>query len=704
MWLLYQNRMTEKSIFYTSNSHSNIFPSNSRGSFISHIDENEFGYLGFGDKQNVKIGLKEITFENTYNSFRTKYGCPNMIIVQDNYGKKIDPHFDTVHPGPESPEIDIKSGYDYYILSDQSPPYSIGKQETPRSFTDVKISCFFSTQFHPTLYHPVMIRFVVHNIYFHESPHESDKELIAYLNYVYHNIEFDVPTEAREELFKLDRENKTLFEVDKNGLATFWDKRHMGLDIFLSNDLCRLLGFTEGLLDEDLSNNLNGILFKNFLNKKLPNLRGEEQWVYTQLYKSEDLHTLTNDTNVQYILDFKWDNEIRYLRIPQDRPVMDSIYNKVTSAKRINLEHEKPVLLGLRTSLSKPDIFKNCSYDTQIEFINVRDMSGGIQTFEVEHPSLYNTSLEKISNAKFELIDIDTSTGPNFAAGTPTFIHFHVNHHNTMNTRFNLFLDSSDKLSNAYFPANIPADFCIKLPERLEFNKTWEIALKNIFIGNDLFNIYSRSCWFSVNIITEKTIDANLETKIFLEDGLYKTPKEVCEHIQSLFKHNEIKLKISLKNKLNRVKITYEGEKLSLRFSGYTRYKLKISSMLANILGFSRAIDDDFELHFDIKKSYLTTYSPNIDLLVPRNFMILCDVVAESVFGSKTIKILKLLSSNFEPDREIIKFNFHQDEFVGMAITEFTSIRIQIVDTTGDLIRSKQRYATRCQIQFMKRV
>jgi hypothetical protein len=234
--------MADKSIFYTSNSHTNIFPSNSRGSFVSHIDENEFGYLGLIDKQNVKIGIKEITFENTYNTFRTKYGSPNMIIIQDNYGKTIVPNFDTAHPGPESPEIDIKSGWDYYILSDQRPPYTIGKKKTQRSFTDVKISCFFKTQFHPTLFRPVMIRFVVHNIYFHESPHESDKEFIAYLNYVYHNIEFDAPTEEREELFKLDRENKSLFEVDKNGLSTFWDKRHLGLDIFISHDICQLLG------------------------------------------------------------------------------------------------------------------------------------------------------------------------------------------------------------------------------------------------------------------------------------------------------------------------------------------------------------------------------------------------------------------------------------------------------------------------------
>ena len=127
-----------------------------------------------------------------------------------------------------------------------------------------------------------------------------------------------------------------------------------------------------------------------------------------------------------------------------------------------------------------------------------------------------------------------------------------------------------------------------------------------------------------------------------------------------------------------------------------------MSPALANILGFDRTNEHDFVIPFEIKRSCSATYSPNIELLIPRNFMILCDVVSESVFGSKSIKILKLLSTNFEIERDIINFQFHQEEFVDIAIKEFASIRIQIVDTTGDLIKSIQKYPTRCQIQFMK--
>ena len=685
-----------KNIYYTSNSFQSKYPGNSRSSFVNKIDEQEFHYV---DRQNIKVGLKGITFENTYNTFKTKYGNPNMIIVQDNYGQKVTPLYDKIHRGPSSPEINIKSGLDYYVLSDQNPPYGICNLQTRRSFTDVQISGFFPSIIRGDQH---VIRFTVHNIYFHDSPLETNTELIDYLNHVFRNIKYDVPPlpPRREELFKLDREKKTLFDVDKNGVVTFWDKRHMALDIFLSSELCKILGFTKQSLVQDTNESLQGLLFSNFSEKKNENVRREIEWVFSPLYKPEDLHSFTNDTNVQDILDIKWDNDQHYLRISQDGNIRDSFYNKVTASNKINFEHTKPVLLGLRTSLSKPDIFKNGVYDTQLEFINVKDMTGGIQIFQVQHPTLLNTSIEKISNAAFELIDIDSGKRPNFSVGTPTFIHFHVNDQPTMSSRFNLFLDSSDKLSKAYFPTNNPADFCIKLPERLEFNKTWEIALKNIFIGNDLFNIYSRSCWFSFDIITETTVDANADTRIFLDDGLFKTTKELCDHIQSIFERKELKLKISVRNKSKRVKILCEEEKKGR--SGYYRYIMKLSPALADILGFDRTYDRDFVIPFEIKKTCLATYSPNIDLLTPRNFMILCDVVSESVFGSKSIKILKLLSANFEREKDFINFSFHQEEFVGIAIKEFTSIRIQIVDTTGDLIKSTQKYPTRCQIQFMK--
>ena len=669
-----------KSVYYTSNSFQTKFPENSRSSFMNHIDEHEFYYI---NKENVKIGLKDITFENRYNSFKSQYGTPNMIIVQDNYGYEPSPQYDTIHVGPDSPEVDIKSGLDYYILSDCEPPYGIGKQDSPQSFTNVKISCFF-----PTLIGDAskMVRFMVHNIYFHDSPIETEQELIDYLNHVFQNIEFDIPYshETRQELLKMDRERRRLFDVDKDGLVTFWDKRYLGLQIHLSSNLCHVIGLTDKTLTQDSSDNLRELLLSNF--KK---------------YKPEEEEAFTNDMNIQHILNKKWAQDQKYFRISEEISILESVNNKVISKQRIDLEKGKPILLGLRTNLTKPDIFKNCVYDTQLEFMNVKDMTSGIQVYEVHHPTLYDTTIEKISKAKFELVDIDTGERPNFCLGTPTFIHFHVSNSKEMSTRFNLFLDSSDKMSNTYFHNNTNADFRIKLPERLEFNRKWEIALKNIFFGNDLFNIYSASCWFFVSVVTEDTFDTSRPKKIFLEDGLYKTTKELCAYIQSIFDRENHKLKISFKSQSNRVKLVCEER--TPRF-GYMRYNVVLSSMLANILGFGRAINQEFTIACHSKKFHTATFTPNIELLIPRNFMILCDVVSESVFGSKTIKILKLLSANYDGKNEIVNFDFHKEEFVDLAIKEFSSIHIQIVDTTGDLIKTTGRYPSRCQIQFLKSI
>ena len=85
------------------------YPDNTRSSFVNQIDEQEFHYI---NKQNVRVGLKEITFENRYNTFITEYGTPSMIIVQDNYTLEPNPHYERIHPGPDTPDIDIKSGFD----------------------------------------------------------------------------------------------------------------------------------------------------------------------------------------------------------------------------------------------------------------------------------------------------------------------------------------------------------------------------------------------------------------------------------------------------------------------------------------------------------------------------------------------------------------------------------------------------------------
>ena len=144
----------------------------------------------------------------------------------------------------------------------------------------------------------------------------------------------------------------------------------------------------------------------------------------------------------------------------------------------------------------------------------------------------------------------------------------------------------------------------------------------------------------------------------------------------------------------------------SLKFSPYNIrifFVLKLSPHLANILGFSKGGQKVSKLRLDVKNEYMATYQPTISLLVPTNFLVLCDIVNESVFGNKSIRILRLLSTNFDSEKDVIHFSFYQDEPVDLHVKEFSTIRIQILDATGNLIKASGSYPTRCQLLFSQK-
>ena len=76
------------------------------------------------------------------------------------------------------------------------------------------------------------------------------------------------------------------------------------------------------------------------------------------------------------------------------------------------------------------------------------------------------------------------------------------------------------------------------------------------------------------------------------------------------------------------------------------------------------------------------------------------DIVGETVFGSENIKILKMVTSNFRENREIIHLDYYEDEFVRLGVHEFSSIKIRITDPSGQTLQTSGKHATRIQLQF----
>lgn len=662
--------MTSKNIFFTSNSHSEIFPANTRSKFCSQIDQNKIDYI---DKNNVTTAIKTITFENKFNALSNEYGKPSIIVIQQIVGEELLLYEGVFH---SLGKIDITSGKDYYFLTQTDKPYGEGQNFNARNFTDIKLFCElrYSTS--------TITKYIVHNIYFHETNFDNIKSFIGYLNYVYKNIELDIVGSQRR---------GKLFTLNFNSHVTFNCKKKYFLDVLLSKELSEMLGYSKTDL-ETLSYQSQRDLLRSQVCRGYP------------FSNDVQAHIFSDNVFTNSYLDLDFFSNLKYFKCIQDKPTK--------SSNIVNVSKNHPDILGLRTNLSTPDIFKNESYDSQIVFFNVKDVNQGVQIHSINNPSFFSTSLEKLSNASFELIDINTGITPNFSVGTPSFIHMLVGNNQNMTSRFNMFLDSSDENSKQYYPQNNPVDFTIKLPEQLEFDKKWEVTLKSIFVSNDLYNIYKDSCWIKVRILQSSRRDLSGQTLVGiggdeteknilleLENGLFRTLKDLCNYIQDLFDKKDLKLKIEKRN--NKIQIRCLEERLSPLL---INYDVILSPSLSNILGFDTTSMKDHKLNFETRNVRESTFSPNIFMLIPTNFIIMCNIVGNSVFGGVPAKILKIISSNFNPDHEIIKFSFYQDELVDLDIKEFSSIQIKIVDTTGSPIKSVQSIPTRCQIQFIKKI
>ena len=720
-----------KNVYYMSTSHADKFPKNSRSSFSCQIDSNEFHYF---DHENISAAIKSVTFDNKFNTYEAKFGYPHMIIIQNHHNPAMS-YEDTnlKYEGLFSNiTIDVKSGKDYYLFSDSNnfnigeKRFAEGKNFNVRNFTDVKIfsdSLFASMNGKTFGEKPHPYWFTIHNIYFHQAGFSSSSELVSYLNYVFHNIEYDVTDPLIS--------HKNVFVEEVAGYTKVYMNNESNLDIYLSSDLVYILGFSVNQLRGDYSASLRELAENNMAKRSdmaFPNVFHRRANEYADKFQIAAYLAgcTTSNQKANEILDtdFPINHEFFHINKENDRSL-----TSIRSHFKIDLSTLRPEILGLRTNLKTPDIFKNSVYDTQVEFINVKDHPQGVQIHEVKNPVFFETTIEKISSAHFELIDISSGRLPNFSPGSPTYVHLLVNNNPKMSKRFNVFLDSSDKYSKLLFPTNVPHDFTIKLPERLQFDKKWSITLKKIFIGNDLYNIYRDSCWFEVNVI--RSLPSNKEvndvptfanqvppdqfevydpiTDVYLYDQLHLQSKfhipdmriknitDLCALIQNNFDENNIKIKIWVQNERVCLRLM-KNEEYQLR-----EYSVKFSPHLGNILGFDKSGEGEMKIQFKTHPKFTAAYRSNVSLLAPTNFIVLCDVVSESVFGDKSVKILKFLSTSFNSGKDIIDLSFYQDEFVDLNVKEFSTMRIQLVDATGNLIKSGNHIPTRCQVEFVKK-
>jgi len=326
--------------------------------------------------------------------------------------------------------------------------------------------------------------------------------------------------------------------------------------------------------------------------------------------------------------------------------------------------------LGIKSNISDP-IISSGQWNNLLYTFNV-EASDSLVNIDITNPTFFPTTREKLSTAKFEIVDLDTNCTPEFADGTPTFITITVKQQpDRMKQPFHILLDSSCQKSKAYFPSNSNADFTIKLPKRLEFKRDWIVALKSISITNSLYNV--TDCFLIVE---------NYEGKfqLRLNDGIYKSIDDLIKHM-----NDKIGQAILFSKKRNTIIMTRKSKFKSVVFSKNLSKILKIPS--------------DYDTnHFE--KAYLLLSKYDLNALVPQQFIISCDMIEHSILGGQQVQVLKIVNKE-DKEKLYSEYEFYNNDYVKLGLKEFEKIHIKIMSIDGCVLKCDPTLATRLQLLFV---
>ena len=580
-----------KNIFYCSNAQQEIFPKNTRTNFHSYIDINHLHYI---PDRNLTAAIKSITFDYKLDVIETETDKPHIILIQDVEDESIivKPHIHSLES--ENPEFGIGRDYNYE-LADGNTILSRSHVENPhREFTDIKIH----------LHH---YKKVIHNIFLNKKPIKSATEFINYINKVFDDINFDY-------LSKL----KSLLLIKGGSFVNLYSEH----DIYICEKVSDILGFNP--LDLSKHPTLSALVWSSGFHEE-------------QLWRAGFDH-VNSHTGISYYIKFAEDTEPQhsiFLNKLMNTPGFYSYLYKQKknigiSWRKVSLNRLKSEVLALRSSLSKSDIV-NSHYDKLVTFLDGEKLKYGVCHIEFKNPTFSLTTKEQLSRAHFEIVDVTTKQEPKFSLGTPTFIHIIVSSDSRMTKQFNVFLDSTDGKSKTFHPNNTNMDFTIRLPERLEFNRKWQITLKSVFMPTRYYTIFDDSCWFAVVQCSDEHLQPFREEshylpaltdyivikKILLQNGRYILKTKLSTMIQEAFNNQG----------LSEIHVSIHDSKFVIELKASSDLVIMISPFLAKILGYS--LDDEKPVFIDFHSTIKITASnePDLKLLTPRNILVLCDIV-----------------------------------------------------------------------------
>ena len=625
-----------RNIFYASNTQSELFPYNTRTQFNQYVDVHNLDYIKQDD---IEVAIKSIAFDNKQSiHILPTIEQPHIMIVQ---------------------EITEEAPYTQFmrtILNTKGEKSGIMKSLRNAKKIEELIDISESNDF-----------VIVNN---------CDARRIIVQSH-------------------LDREFSNILFITNNTIIHhiyLHYKECFYVDTFINhiNDVLKSVTFyhDDAKIETDLMQKeyeLHALPSKVLIHEYIAETLG----IYTEKQKSSQLldyfnniQDCTKDSPAFMFMNdvYKFKQQLVYYEVKRG-----------ISPLKVHPRLFRSTLYGIRSNISETTI-SSAHYDTIVGLFQDHGKHD-VLNIEFQNPPFFKTRKELLSHAQFNVFDLDSSKNNQTPSiGSPTYIHTIVQAApKRMKRPFTIFLDSSCPISKQLYPENTNTDFIIELPERLNFRLNWTVTLKTLFLSNKIQNI--EDCHVQYRKINP--VDYIVRQKVFtLKNGNYGTLASFIHEIAEEFKRTSMPFSISeVEN--GRVKIKRKG-----RLKKGYKSELILSKYLASILGFTSSPKQYQTLRFDQNPEYIAPHNPNLFLFYPKNLIVGCNIVDDTIFGGQNVKLLRLITNSDNLESDILTFQFHQDEKVMLGIREFKSIHISIMDVTGSPVKSESNFPSRLQLMF----
>ena len=627
-----------KNIFYCSNAHAEIFKKNTRSNFNSYIDIHHLEYLHDDD---IEAAIKSITYDDkTAIRIEKNHMKPNIVIkhaIDSSTYKILNSYYKENFRNIFSAP-DLFKSKEYVVFDDGDSYYAFYEDEVQNSnFCNLQI---------------ISQSYVMHNIFLHDVDIFSENELIDYLNNVLKSI-----SRSSTRVTKIE---KDLLQKSKDGVTYL---KSINYDIFIESELGNILNLDEISVKAHYGNSLRNIF----------------RWMKTK-NRILKLRSFSPNEYIDGKLDYK--QEIRYFKV-----------RKRMRPKKVNLKlFINGTLYGIKSNISETLTVRNSGYDDIISLF-VGNTTDDVVHVDFKNPTFFPTSKELLSRASFQILEVATNSTPHFATGSPTYIQVVVRKKKDMEKKFNIFLDSSCKKSKTVYPENSATNFTIDLPERLSFRRNWHVTLKSLFLPNNIQNVPECFMFYwQGRPLDSGGFEVSQKVNLKIKEGNYLTIESILTDLSKQI--SEAKLPITIELHDGKVKIS-----CPTYLQSGTVISITMSQDLAPILGFTKPLEKFHGFNLTEYDFHIAPHEPYIPY--PRNLIIGCDIVSDTIFGGEHVKFLRLVANPVNTSSEILSFDFLQNEYVDLGVKNFDTIRIRIADVDGKTIKSLSDTPSRLQLMFV---